>query len=170
MNEPYAVCMRVDDEFAASVPTCRMRAAVLHLLEAYDVAQGTGLTLLVTDDEAVQKLNARYRGVDSPTDVLSFPADDDDLPPDLEEAPYLGDILVSYPYTARHAQQDRLPVEDVLVLLAIHGTLHLLGFDHDNAENQAAMWEAQANALQALGISAQVMPAPYDYSGEDDES
>ncbi len=56
------------------------------------------------------------------------------------------------------------------MLLAIHGTLHLLGFDHDNAENQAAMWEAQAEALQALGISAQVMPAPYDYSSEDDES
>lgn len=170
MNEPYAVCVRVDDEFAGSVPTCRMRAAVLHLLDVYEVVQGTGLTLLVTNDEAIRKLNARYRGVDSPTDVLSFPADDDDLPPDLEEEPYLGDILISYPYTARHAQQDQHPIEDVLVLLAIHGTLHLLGFDHDNAENQAAMWEAQEDALKALGISTQVIPAPHDYSAEDGES
>jgi probable rRNA maturation factor len=167
MNEQYSICVRVEDAYAGDVPTCKLREALAHTLEAYGVAPCTGVTILVTDDEAVRKLNARYRGVDAPTDVLSFPAENEDLPPGLEEDPYLGDILIAYPYTAAQASQDGHNLGDMLILLAVHGALHLLGFDHDSAEHQAAMWAAQAELLKALGVPQVVIPAPHDYSAEE---
>ena len=169
MNEQYCICVRVEDAYTGNVPTCKLREALVHTLAAYDVAPSTGVTVLVTDDEAVRKLNARYRGVDAPTDVLSFPAEDDDLPPGLEEDPYLGDILIAYPYTAAQALQDGHNLDHVLILLAVHGALHLLGFEHDNAERQAAMWEAQAAILKALNVPPDVIPAPHDFSAEEPE-
>ena len=170
MNEAqYCICVRVEEAYSGEVPTCKLREAVTHTLAVHDIAPSTGVTILVTDDEAVRKLNARYRGVDAPTDVLSFPAEEDDLPPGLEEDPYLGDILIAYPYTAAQAGEEGHDLRDVLVLLAVHGALHLLGFDHDDAEHQAAMWDAQAAILQTLGVPAVVIPAPHDFSTEESD-
>jgi len=87
---------------------------------------------------------------------LSFPADP--LPPEIaeEEAPYLGDLIVGYAYTQRHAAEAQHALDDELVLLAIHGTLHLLGYDHDTADNQAKMWAVQQTALTKAGVAIQV--------------
>jgi probable rRNA maturation factor len=172
MSDRYCICVRVDDDFAEQTPTCLLRKAIATTLQHYDVAPDIGVTLLVTHDDDVRKLNQRYRGVDSVTDVLSFPAGADDsaaVPPGVEEAPYLGDIIVAYPYTARQAGQDSHPLADVLVLLAVHGTLHLLGFDHDNADNQTQMWQAQETILKQLDVSTTVIPPMYDYGGDDSE-
>ncbi|GAB4569885.1 MAG: hypothetical protein Kow0077_03140 [Anaerolineae bacterium] len=166
-HDMFSICVRVDDTFADRVPTHRIHEAILATLARHDVPAGVGLTLLVTDDEEVHRLNRRFRGVDAPTDVLSFPAEPDELLADTEEALYLGDILVAYPYTARHAEEDGHAIEDVLMLMAVHGTLHLLGYDHDNAQSQAEMWEEQARILDALGVPRQIIPPPYDYSAED---
>ena len=92
----YEIDVRVDDDYAAHTPVCRMREAVALTLTQHDVPAPSGLTLLVTDDDAVQRLNARYRDVDAPTDVLSFPAEPEELPPGVPpeaevEPPYLGD-------------------------------------------------------------------------------
>lgn len=131
------------------------------------------MTLVVTNDEQVRALNAQYRGVDAATDVLSFPAEP--LPDELrramveaggDETLYLGNLIVAYPYTAQHAQSAGHALDDELVLLAVHGTLHLLGFDHDNAAHQAAMWQAQAEALAALGVALRVP----DFTFEDEDA
>ncbi len=171
MNEqmPYAIAVQVDDVYADQVPTCLLRRAVTHTLHQHGVPPTTGLTLLVTSDEDVRKLNKRFRGVDAATDVLSFPADDTDLDlPGFEEEPYLGDIIIAFPYTAYHAEEDGHPIRDVLALLAVHGTLHLLGYDHDNAERQAEMWAAQAAVLKAVDVPLSVIPPPADSFDEDE--
>ena len=157
MSDSYAICVRVEDIYTDLTPTIRLREAIAHTLRQHNIEDRTGLTLLVTCDEQVQRLNKQYRGIDAPTDVLSFPSGDS--LPDMDIAPYLGDILIAYPYTAAQAAQEGHALDDVLVLLAVHGTLHLLGFDHDTPANQAAMWAAQETILAALGVPKNVIPA-----------
>ena len=88
--------------------------------------------------------------MDAATDVLSFPASESD--PETG-TPYLGDILISIPRATAQAQAAGHPVEDEVQLLVVHGTLHLLGHDHAEAEEKARMWRAQAEVLGRLGLA-----------------
>ncbi len=108
------------------------------------------MTIVLTDDKQLHELNLEYLGVDSPTDVLSFPASESD--PETG-TPYLGDILISIPRAAQQAQAAGHPVEAEVQLLVVHGTLHLLGHDHAEAEEKARMWNAQAEVMSRLGLS-----------------
>jgi probable rRNA maturation factor len=108
------------------------------------------MTIVLTDDAQLHELNLKYLGVDAPTDVLSFPADESD--PETG-APYLGDILISIPRATQQARAAGHPVEDEVQLLVAHGTLHLLGHDHAEAEEKARMWKAQAEVMSSLGLS-----------------
>jgi probable rRNA maturation factor len=108
------------------------------------------MTIVLTDDKQLRELNLEYLGVDSPTDVLSFPASESD--PETGTT-YLGDILISIPRAAQQAQAAGHPVEAEVQLLVVHGTLHLLGHDHAGAEEKARMWNAQAEVMSRLGLS-----------------
>ncbi|MGB4870684.1 MAG: rRNA maturation RNase YbeY [Candidatus Promineifilaceae bacterium] len=109
------------------------------------------LSVLLTDDAQIQQMNRDFRGVDKPTDVLSFPAGE--ALPGMEDAdPYLGDIAISVPYAARQAAQAGHDLAGELQLLVIHGVLHLLGYDHDDPEEKAAMWAAQTAVLTPLHL------------------
>ena len=107
------------------------------------------LTLVLTDDEQLHRLNRDYLGVDAPTDVLSFPASETD--PETGRR-YLGDILVSVSRAEAQARAAAHPLEDEARLLVIHGVLHLLGHDHADVEEKAKMWKAQAEILESLGL------------------
>lgn len=146
----------IQNEYSVEIlPTQRIVEAVSYVLSQHDVEPDTMLTLVITNDEQVRQLNVQYRGVDAATDVLSFPAEP--LPDEIdEEVPYLGDLIVAYPYTVRHTEESGHAIADELVLLAIHGTLHLLGYDHDNAQHQAKMWAAQSDALKVAGVRIDV--------------
>ena len=108
------------------------------------------MTIVLTDDRQLHELNVDYLGVDAPTDVLSFPAGEVD--PETE-ALYLGDIAISIPRAAQQAQTGGHSVEAEVQLLVIHGTLHLLGYDHGTDEEKAVMWAEQAKVLERLGLS-----------------
>jgi len=110
-------------------------------------AQGTDLTIVITTDAQLQELNRQYLGIDSPTDVLSFPSGEVD--PE-SEALYLGDILISYPRALAQAGAAGHPVQAELQLLVVHGALHLLGFDHAEEVEKARMWKAQEEILKQL--------------------
>ncbi len=107
------------------------------------------LTIVITGDEQMRQLNHDYRGIDSATDVLSFPADFIDPESDT---PYLGDVLISYPRAAVQAETAGHAVTAELQLLVVHGVLHLLGYDHATEEEKSQMWAAQAQALAQLGL------------------
>ena len=109
------------------------------------------LTIVLTDDAQLHKLNRDYLGIDAPTDVLSFPASETD--PETGRR-YLGDILISVPRAGEQARAAGHALEAEVQLLAVHGTLHLLGFDHAEAGEKARMWKAQAEVLESLGLSA----------------
>ncbi len=168
-----AIDLQIDDAFCALVDAADLEQTVAHALHACNQA-GRELSLVVTTDLAVQQLNRDYRGVDAPTDVLSFasqeePATSEDspvlqnLPPELAAtlANYLGDIIIAYPYAERQAASYGNSVAAELRLLAVHGLLHLLGYDHGTAEEQAEMWQLQRSILAHFGdaeLSNRVYP------------
>jgi probable rRNA maturation factor len=108
------------------------------------------MTIVLTDDAQLHELNREFLGVDAPTDVLSFPASESD--PETG-TPYLGDILISIPRATEQALAAGHSMEAEVQLLVVHGTLHLLGHDHAEAEEKARMWSEQAEVLSRLGLS-----------------
>lgn len=122
------------------------------------------LSVVLTGDETVQALNRQYRDVDAPTDVLSFAAASDEL---SDERGDLGDLIVAVPYLARQAAALNHTFEDELLLAVVHGTLHLLGYDHDSRERERAMWALQAEALAVANVQLEV-PRFFE-DGEHDE-
>ena len=164
------ITIQVDEAFFELVDEANLTHVLAHLLQ--HLARPTAaLTLVVTDDAAVQELNRDYRGVDAPTDVLSFAAQESapsapalaGLPPELAEelSNYLGDIIIAYPYAARQAAHYQNSVAAELRLLAVHGVLHLLGYDHATAEEEAAMWALQSAVLAPFG-DAHLSQRTYD--------
>lgn len=127
-----------------------LETAVLVTLERH-VAPASALTLLLTDDTHMQRLNRDFRGIDKTTDVLSFPAGDP-LPEARETIPYLGDIAISLPVAKIQAQTIGHTLIAELQLLAIHGVLHLLGYDHAQPDGKARMWSTQEQILDFLGL------------------
>lgn len=116
----------------------------------------TELTIVISDDEQLQALNSQYLGIEAPTDVLSFPANETD--PESGGI-YLGDIIISYPRAQAQAQAGGHALVDELQLLVVHGVLHLLGHDHSNEVEQARMWSIQSEILRRLGCSIIAPPA-----------
>ena len=108
------------------------------------------LTIVLTDDAQLQKLNHEYLGIDAPTDVLSFPATEMD--PETRTT-YLGDVLVSIPRAVEQAQTAGQPLESELQLLVVHGVLHLLGYDHAEPRDKTKMWAVQAQVLESIGLA-----------------
>jgi probable rRNA maturation factor len=108
------------------------------------------VTIVLTDDRQLHELNLDYLDVDAPTDVLAFAASESD--PETGST-YLGDVLISIPRAAEQAQAAGHSLEAEVLLLAVHGILHLLGCDHAAAEEKARMWEEQARVLERLGLS-----------------
>ena len=108
------------------------------------------LCIVLTDDAAVRKLNRSWRGLDEPTNVLSFPA--------LKAAgeSMLGDIVIAYETTAREALAESKPFPHHLSHLAVHGFLHLLGYDHATDDEAEAMERLERAILARLDV-----PDPY---------
>jgi len=107
------------------------------------------ISIVLTDDLQLQQLNHDFLGIDAPTDVLSFPASETD--PETGRR-YLGDILVSVPRAEDQAGAAGHALEDEVQLLIVHGTLHLLGHDHAEAEEKDRMWKAQAEVMARIGL------------------
>ncbi len=117
------------------------------------------VTIVLTGDEHVMALNQRFRGINAPTDILSFPADPIPMPEGADEPRYLGDLVIALPYALAQAERLGHDSSESMALLVIHGMLHLLGCDHDTPERKAEMWTAQTTLLSALGIDPEILPA-----------
>jgi len=117
------------------------------------VPDQTVTVLTLTGDAHLQEYNRRYRGLDEPTDVLAFaaqekPADQRfQAPPGTEH--WLGDIVISLPRARQQAREAHHPVNDEVRLLAVHGFLHLLGYDHAQPDEETVMTALTNKILKA---------------------
>jgi len=112
------------------------------------------VSLLLCDDSFIKDLNKKWRGLDKPTNVLSFPAGGPDLSPeeDADFGPLLGDIILAYETTRREAEDDGKSFDDHVTHLIVHGFLHLIGYDHLIAEEAEEMEALERAILADLGI------------------
>lgn len=112
------------------------------------------LSVVFADDTMVQELNAQWRGKDRPTNVLSFPSKA--LRPGDVMPPVLGDIILAFQTVEHEALDEKKQFEDHVGHLVLHGLLHLLGYDHENAEDAELMENIETHILATLAI-----PDPY---------
>lgn len=124
--------------------------------------QLTEINILLTDDAEIQELNKRYRGVDKPTNVLSFPSFEPEEISGLKtnkqspEPIVLGDIALAYETIQKECSDQDKSFDHHLIHLTVHGVLHLLGFDHEKDEEAAVMESLEIQILSSLTI-----PNPY---------
>ncbi len=133
----------------------RLKSTAQKLVRA-TARPASGLSLLLTDDAHVRKLNRTHRGKDKATDVLSFPALRAGSG-QAEEEQFLGDIAISLDTARRQAAAYDAPLQSEVNRLLIHGLLHLLGHDHHEAVERAVM---EAEERRLAGVIS--MPWPYD--------
>lgn len=113
---------------------------------------GIGLTVVLADDAFVRELNKTYRGQDKPTNVLSFPSLPDTRHP-IPDTRYLGDIVLARQTIEREAREQAKTVRDHAAHLLVHGTLHLLGYDHMRKKEAEEMEAIEIKVLKKLGIN-----------------
>jgi len=117
---------------------------------------GAGLAIVLADDSTIRALNRQWRGKNAPTNVLSFPAAA--LPSAgrgkrRTASPYIGDIVIAYQTTAREAAAEGKRFNHHLAHLAVHGFLHLLGYDHDNDRDADKMERLERRILARMSIA-----------------
>lgn len=154
----HNIDLQIDPAYERETPAQRLRQLAAAALQRCGAADGE-VSLVIGDDELLLQLNQSYRGIDAPTDVLSFAAREEGEGAELfvtapEMLNYLGDVIISFPTAQRQAAAAGHSVGDELSLLAVHGVLHLLGYDHANPDEEAAMWQLQAEILAALPPAA----------------
>ena len=152
--------MRLSIEISAPCPLWRAlprarslarEAVKACLLESgFDPPPGAELSLCLTDDAEVRKLNARWRGHDETTNVLSFPAASTEP---TAGAPILGDIALAYETLFREAQESGVLLADHYRHLVAHGFLHLIGYDHQTDEEAEQMEDLETRILARLGVA-----------------
>ena len=112
------------------------------------------LAVMLTDDKGIRTLNSNWRGIDKPTNVLSFPALQPEVAAGPDDAPrMLGDIAIAYQTTRKEADDEQKPFDHHLSHLAVHGFLHLIGYDHETDDEAEAMEDLEREILARLGIA-----------------
>ncbi|MHB0870337.1 MAG: rRNA maturation RNase YbeY [Chloroflexota bacterium] len=151
---------QVEKSLEGSVDRQSLESVLAEALAGRGFGGRVSVGLVITDDEGIRELNHRYRGIDAPTDVLSFPLQEYEapekprlqfpLPPD-EPLP-LGDIVISYPRAVEQAQEYGHSLDRELAFLTVHGLMHLLGYDHEDPAQAQQMRSEEEAVLQRLGL------------------
>jgi len=127
--------------------------AAQQTLEQADTTPGSEMSVVIGNDALLKRLNLKYRGINSTTDVLSFSTSETD--PDTHSL-YLGDVIISLPRAHEQAASGGHPLADELQLLVVHGTLHLLGYDHLEKADTKKMQAIQDRTLNRLGVNLKI--------------
>lgn len=161
-------CVEKETDFELSLPYEELfREVALQAMEQEMCPYEAEISLLITDDASIREINRDYRGIDSATDVLSFPMVEYDFPADfskLEEKGcecfhpetgelLLGDIIISAEHAASQAEKYGHSRKREFAFLIAHSMLHLFGYDHMTPEEASVMEEKQEKILSSLGIT-----------------
>ncbi|MFC1899325.1 rRNA maturation RNase YbeY [Chloroflexota bacterium] len=149
----------VDSLFQKSISEKWLRSIVSHAVSNQSTKSYIQMSLVITGEEEVRKLNRDYRNIDEPTDVLSFY-----MIPEVSEVStsntffaqppdgvsHLGEVIISYPQAVKQAEEHQHPVKKEIAILIAHGVLHLMGHDHNEPEQEIKMKEEERNILDSI--------------------
>ncbi len=130
--------IRAKAKFSGRLDRADLRRIARRTLRAEEVSPRASVTIVVVDDNMIRDFNRRFHRRNAPTDILSFPSDEED---------YLGDIFISYETARENARAAHWRIRDELRLLVVHGILHLLGYDDLHPRTRARMWRRQEEIL-----------------------
>lgn len=136
----------------AGLEELALEAAAAALSAGQSGGSGEQIAILFTDDGSIAEINSEWRGKNAPTNVLSFPSAPGMPVPEGEPQP-LGDIVLAHGVIAREATEQGKTLRDHTTHLIVHGTLHLLGYDHESDQEAEIMEQLEADILKGLGIS-----------------
>jgi len=141
--------VQIIHDIPCSDPIGNLEAVARTVLEFENASPGE-MSIVLTSDVTIRDLNRRFAQIDQATDVLSF--NDGSLDPETDRI-YFGDITIALPIAQQQAVQANHSLAAELALLTIHGTLHLLGYNHQEEDERKRMWEIQAKILEKFGFS-----------------
>ena len=154
MSEKYHIEVQVEDH-VGPVDTQSIDDAVRLTLLHQRVEDASEVVIVISDDDALEDLNRRFRGVARPTDVLSF-ENQTRGPYSIGTAGfprYLGDVVISLDRAREQADEAGGALNDELQVLAVHGVLHLLGYGHADEREKEQMWTIQSEILRLLDVN-----------------
>jgi probable rRNA maturation factor len=145
----------VDEGFEAGVEPSWLEDIAQRVLAAEKAKSKTEVGIVVTGQEMVQQLNRNFRGQDEPTDVLAFSSREEAVGlPTFILAPdglsHLGEVIISYPQALKQAEEHSHSLKKELTILLIHGLLHLLGYDHEEGEQERQMQAREKELLKLI--------------------
>jgi len=131
----------------------KIKRIIKKVLQYLKVDEETEISILFTDDKFIRSLNNKYRGIDKPTDVLSFSLQAGAVKyPEVESNKLLGDIIISVETAQRQADNLKHSIEKELTVLLIHGLLHLTGYDHEKDKDYKIMREKEIEILKTFAL------------------
>jgi len=141
--------VRIHPRFSSRVQRAALVRLVRRTLRTERTPAGTAVTFYITTDQEIRALNRRFHATNAATDVLAFPSRDDAAPRPASRTRkvYIGDVVISYDRARIQARAARWRIADELGLLAVHGLLHLLGYDDLRPSQRARMWKRQEEIL-----------------------
>jgi probable rRNA maturation factor len=147
--------IQIGKEYKEEIKAAWLKNIIRLVQKAENVSAKSEMGLVITGDEDIHKLNLKYLDEDRPTDVLSFPMNEQpETAPVFVKVPdgklHLGDIVISYPQAIKQAEEHRHPVSREIEILLIHGVLHLLGYDHDVPKRKSVMRNRETAILKMI--------------------
>ena len=131
----------------------KTKGIIKKVLQYLKVNEKSEISVLFTDDKFIKSLNTKYRGIDKPTDVLSFSLQEGAVKsPEVESDKLLGDIIISAETAQRQADSLNHNMERELTVLLIHGLLHLTGYDHEEDKDYKIMREKESEMLKIFAL------------------
>jgi probable rRNA maturation factor len=154
---PGEIAVTTEGKFQDLIDEDWARRIARDVLKAEGLVSPYEMSIFFTDSETVHELNRDYRGVDAPTDVIAFymtyqteSSKEEFFPSPPDGIVHLGEIIISYPQAVTQATEQSHSVEQELALLIIHGVLHLLGYDHEKAEDESKMRPRERTLLKQI--------------------
>lgn len=142
------IYIRINPKYNKLVEKSLIRQAAKEVGKYLHLKPPFTLTIVIEDNNEIQKLNRDFRSINSPTDVLSFPSEEIDP---VTNRKYIGDIVISLPMVLEQAKKSGYSEKCEFQLMVVHGFLHLLQYDHDTPINKQVMWKIQSDILWELG-------------------
>jgi len=162
MVEKY-VAISIDEPYERELNPDWLEFVIDQALEVGGISGPVEVSLLIVDDDTIWDLNRQYRGIDAPTDVLAFSLQETRLPEPGETVPAvpafpaapdgitrLGEVIVSFPRAVEQANAMGHSTRREVAILVIHGVLHLLGYDHEQLDDERIMHELEREALRRV--------------------